>query len=430
MRYLGIGDTCDLGDMYLRLTQAGHEVKVFIADPQAQDIYGGMLDRVDDWQSALPWIREAGKAGVIVFESAGMGDTQDKLRAAGYHVIGGSAYGDRLESDRQFGQDMFRETGLPTAPTHHFSDYQQAIRFISANPSRYVFKLNGHDALRTRNYLGVMEDGTDIQALLSTYQKQTHAAGDFILMAHKTGIEVGIGAYFNGQSFLRPACLDWEHKRFFPGNQGELTGEMGTVVTYDGADTLFDLTLGRIEHHLRQHGYCGYININLIINDQGIWPLEFTSRFGYPGFAICGDLQRDDWAALFKQLLHEDDLALKVHSGFAAGVVLTVPPYPYSYGYTDISKGLPILLRDLSAADHRYLHMAEVATVAGQLVTSGMLGYVGVANGVGATVAEACGNAYRLAQKVVVPNLRYRNDIGQRVINQDYAGLQRMGYIP
>jgi phosphoribosylamine--glycine ligase len=248
-------------------------------------------------------------------------------------------------------------------------------------------------------------------------------------MEHIQGVEVGVGAYFNGRAFLRPACLDWEHKRFFAGNQGELTGEMGTIVTFEHSTPLFERTLARLEPLLQANGYCGYININLIVNEAGLWPLEFTSRFGYPGFAICSELQQDDWPQLFQQMLHSDDTVLKIQPGFAAGVVLTVPPFPYSQGYAEISKGLPIILQAMTADEQSRLHLAEVAMVDGQLVTSGMLGYVGVANGTGPTVEAACQQAYALAQKVVVPNIRYRDDIGQRVMAHDYAALQQLGYI-
>jgi phosphoribosylamine--glycine ligase len=83
----------------------------------------------------------------------------------------------------------------------------------------------------------------------------------------------------------------------------------------------------------------------------------------------------------------------------------------------------------MSASEQSRLHLAEVALVDNQWVTSGMLGYVGVANGTGPTVEAACDQAYALAQKVVVPNIRYRDDIGERVMTNDYAALQRLGYI-
>src|SRR5690606_35945524 len=109
---LGIGEYCDLGDMYYRLTQAGHEVRVFIEEAEAHDIYGGMLARVHDWRSELGWIREAGDDGIILFESAVKGSLQDELRKNGYRVIGGSAFGVRLENEREFGQDILRRLGL------------------------------------------------------------------------------------------------------------------------------------------------------------------------------------------------------------------------------------------------------------------------------------------------------------------------------
>jgi phosphoribosylamine--glycine ligase len=132
LRFLGIGDTCDLGDLYYRLGQAGHEVKAYIALADAQDIYGGMITTVPDWREELAWIQEAGEEGVILFESAGMGVIQDALRATGYQVIGGSAYGDRLESERKFGQQICAEIGLQTAASHHFTDYDDALQFLKA----------------------------------------------------------------------------------------------------------------------------------------------------------------------------------------------------------------------------------------------------------------------------------------------------------
>jgi phosphoribosylamine--glycine ligase len=432
VRFLGVGDYCDLGDMYYRLAGSGHEVKVSIASPRTADVYGGMIDVTHDWQAELGWIRDAGKDGFVVFESATMGGLQDDLRRDGFQVIGGSSYGDRLEADREFGQAVLRDAGLCTAKSHRFTDFKRAIEFVRSSSVRFVLKSNGADSLRTRNYVGELEDGRDMIALLTLHAAQwrDNAAPDFVLMERVEGIEVGVGAYFNGEAFLQPACLDWEHKRFFAGDLGELTGEMGTIVTYEQSRRIFDRTLALIAHELRQSGYCGYINLNLIINEEGLWPLEFTSRFGYPGFAICESLHRESWADIFRKLASKTDLALLTNDGFAAGVVLTVPPFPYTHGYDELSKGAPILFRsDMNDEDMQGLHLAEVAMIDAQLVTSGMLGYVGVATGIGSTVEAASANAYRLARKVIVPNLRYRNDIGQRVCQGGLERLASLGYI-
>ncbi|HEX4354584.1 MAG TPA: hypothetical protein VHZ95_16760, partial [Polyangiales bacterium] len=284
MRFLGIGHSCDLGDMYLQLLAAGHEVRVFSRDFAEHGVMERMLTRVDDYRPELDWIRAAGDDGAIVFETAEHGEEQDQLRRDGFRVIGGSALGDRLENDRAFGQRACASVGMQTAPVHAFDDFELAAEFVRAHPRRYVFKLDGSETSSWRNYVGHAADGGDVIALLRGQRARLQKVGiersRCVLMEHIDGIETGLGAYFNGERFLKPACLDWEHKRFFPGDMGELTGEMGTLVTYRDSETLFALTLGKLAPLLREGKYVGYINLNTIINEAGIWPLELTCRFG------------------------------------------------------------------------------------------------------------------------------------------------------
>ena len=432
MRFLGIGESCDLGAMYHGLVQRGHQVKVFVEEESSRDVFGGMLELTGDWSSELGWLREAGDEGVALFESAVKGDVQDALRREGFQVIGGCAIGDRLEADRAFGQQVLRGIGMQTARSHSFTNYRDAMELLRRLPGRYVLKSNGANSPRTRNYIGEMDDSADMLALLAMYRDHPVGAGspDFVLMQHLQGVEVGVGAYFNGEAFLQPACIDFEHKRFFAGDLGELTGEMGTIVSYRESRRLFDAVLAPLAGLLRDSGYCGYINVNLIANDEGLWPLEFTSRFGYPGFAICEALHLESWEQIFLRMLRRNGLQLATRDGFSCGVVLTVPPFPYRDGYEALSKGEPICIRPgTSAEDRAAIFFAEVAQVQGQLVTSGRCGYVGVATGAGATVERACEMAYRRAHRVVVPNLRYRTDIGERVRAHDLERLRQLNYL-
>ncbi len=433
MKFLGIGEYCDLGALYLRLGGAGHEIKVYVENPIYHDVYAGMLTFTPDWRSELEWIRQAGQDGIILFESASKGSIQDALRQDGYQVIGGSGFGDMLESNREFGQQILLEIGMPIANTHHFNDFDKAIELIYKTNKRYVYKSNGTNSDRTRNYVGMAEDGSDLITLLKHYKSQMTAETDvidFILMDYISGIEVGVGAYFNGEHFLQPACLDWEHKHFFPANLGELTGEMGTVVTYRGAEIIFQRSLLRLESKLKESGYCGYINLNMIANAEGLWPLEFSSRFGYPGYCICASLQQDSWESLFKRMLKKSSLYVATDSGFAVGVVLNVPPFPYSYGYELLSKGLPILFQpSIINSNQQNLHFNEVAKQDDCIVTSGVTGNVATAVGVGDTIEAARHQAYDLAEKIILPNIRYRKDIGAALVAGDLQQLIDWGYL-
>src|SRR3978361_1429124 len=205
MRFLGIGDSCDLGALYMRLSADGHQVKVFVAEPLAQGTMAGLVQHTSSWENELDWVRASGDQGIILFENVAQtrGELQDKLRKDGFHVIGGSAYGDRLENDRAFAQRVLADIGLRTAKVAEFADVASATKFIDEHPARYVLKFNGPDFDSNDNYVGRLADGADVRAVLRTKFSEDHSDKfSFVLMEHVDGVEMGVGAYFNGQAFI------------------------------------------------------------------------------------------------------------------------------------------------------------------------------------------------------------------------------------
>jgi len=433
MRFLGIGDTCDLGALYMRLLAEGHEVKVFVAEPLSQGTMAGLVEHTPCWENELDWVQAAGEEGIILFENVAQtrGALQDRLRTEGFHVVGGSAYGDRLENDRAFAQRVLADIGLQTANVVEFNDVDSANSFIDEHPARYVLKFNGTNFSSYENYVGRLPDGADVRALLRTkslfFSEQSEALS-FVLMEHVQGVEMGVGAYFNGESFMGEACLDWEHKRFFPGNLGELTGEMGTIATFDRSKKFFERTLKRMTPMLAAGGYCGYINLNTIVNERGIWPLEFTCRFGYPGFAVLGPLQQTSWGELFGAMISRKGNATML-PGFCAAIVLTTPPFPYDRKTVEEAPiGLPVMFDGELGEDQDRLYYGEVGIANGQLVTSGMYGWSVVATGVANSIDGARHKANELADKIIAPNLRYRRDIGSALAERDFSFVEQLGF--
>jgi phosphoribosylamine--glycine ligase len=426
VRVLGITETCDLGSLYQRLLAEGHDVQVTISEPLATGTMAGLVPRARDPEAGLRWIGEAGDDGIVLFEANGFGAWQDALRQRGFSVIGGSAWGDRLEEDRAWAQRLLAGLGLPVARVTEHADVGSALADLAASPRRCVFK---RAASAGETFVGTFDDGSDVAAMLAA--SEAGPGPPFILMDHVEGIEVGIGAYFDGQHFLHPACLDWEHKRFFAGDMGELTGEMGTVATFERSARLFGATLALIEPQLRAAGHVGYVNLNTIVNEEGVWPLEFTCRFGYPGFAVLEPLQRQPWGELLAAMTAGRGAPLATAPGFSVGLVLSTPPFPWSRPYVDSPVGLPVSAVGVEA---EHLHWGEVGLAAsgpaaGRLVTSGLYGWTAVVTGTGPTVAEAQGAAYARARHVRAPNLRYRLDIGDRLAAGDLERLGALGWL-
>ncbi|MFH1695330.1 MAG: phosphoribosylglycinamide synthetase C domain-containing protein [Candidatus Micrarchaeota archaeon] len=213
-----------IADIAWHVVKEGHNAKLFVENPEDAEVADGFVPKVDDWEKEVDW------ADVIIFDDVlGHGTKAKKLRDAGKLVVGGTPYTDMLEDDRAFGQEELKKHGVPILPYRDFTSFEEAIDFVKANPGQYVIKPSGEaQNIKGLLFIGEEDDGKDVIQVLSDYNKAwSKKIPLFQLQKRVNGVEIAVGAFFNGKEFIYPINVNFEHKKLFPGNLGPSTGEMG-----------------------------------------------------------------------------------------------------------------------------------------------------------------------------------------------------------
>ncbi len=413
-----------IADIAWQVVKEGHEVQLYTESQSEKEIGNGFVPKTDDWEREVDW------ADVIVFDDVlGQGVKAQKLRQAGKPVVGGTPYTDRLEDDRAFGQQELKAAGVSIIPQENFISFDDAIAFVQANPNRYVIKPSGEaQNLKQLLFVGEDEHGADVIQVLEDYKRAwASRIKEFQLQRRIVGVEVAIGAFFNGKEFVLPINVNFEHKKLFPGDIGPSTGEMGTAMFWSEPNRLFTATLKKMEANLKEEGYVGYIDVNCIVNSNGIYPLEFTARFGYPTISI----QQEGMITPIGELLHrlaEGSIArFKARSGFQVGVRIVVPPFPFRDPETfeTSSKDAVIIFKKPMREG---VHIEDVKTVDGEWLVTGTSGVVLIVVGLGPTMKAAQKQVYNRIENIMIPNMFYRKDIGDRWF-EDFDRLHTWGYL-
>jgi phosphoribosylamine--glycine ligase len=429
LKVLMVSNYALASDLAWQLVKEGHVVKFYIGDKASKDTADGFVDKVDDWKEHSAW------ADLIIFDDClGFGKEAEKLRKEGKFVVGGTAYSDRLEDDRQFGQDEMQSVGITVLPHWDFMgdrNFDDAIKFVKENPGRYVLKPCGKIANEKELlFVGAEEDGMDMLQVMEHYKKNWSKKMKFFqLQKYAKGVEIAIGAFFNGKKFITPINVNFEHKKLFPGEKGPSTGEMGTSMYWCEPNKIFKTTLEKMTAKLAETGYVGYIDINCIVNGNGIHPLEFTCRFGYPTISIHMEGIDSPMGEFLYAIARGEDYNLKVKSGFQIGVVIAVPPFPFEDDvntYKKFSEDATILFKKPNKDG---VHIAYVKLVDDDWLVTGGCGYVLVVTGSGPTMREAQAVAYKRVENIMIPNMFFRTDIGDRWEN-DSDLLQTWGLLP
>lgn len=422
-------------DFALRAQAVGHHVKLAIKQTDKQKFIGkGFVDVVDDFR---PWLRWADL--VVATDNSKYIIELERHRQEGGVVVAPSPVTAAWEHDRPSGQLVFRKAGVPTLPGVEFDSYDKAIAFVQKTMGRFVSKPCGSDD--TDKALSYCSSGpADMCYMLGRWKKMNKLKNPFVLQEFMPGIEMGVSGWFGPQGWLPCWEENFEFKKLMNDDMGVATGEQGTVLRYVRRSKLADKVLKPLTAQLKAAKYIGDVDVNCIIDDKGTpWPLEFTTRLGWPAFQLQLALLKEKDPV---QWLY--DLATgKPHCPFsldrvAIGVVLSVPDYPYSHATQKEVVGVPIY--GITKALWPYVHPCEMQLAKAPVqrgdkiveeempATAG--DYVLVMTATGESIQEVRERVYRRLARIkrkMPSNPMYRTDIGQR-LDQQLPKLQAMGY--
>lgn len=417
-------------DFAMRSQEAGHSVKLFVrpAEGQRNRNGDGLVEKVSDWERWCQW------ADLIVPTSNGAYlDKLDALRKYGYPVFGPSKESARLEIERSFGMETFKRAGIEVPPYKMFKSLDEAEAYCWKHDEPMVFKTLGDEDDKSLSFVA-KSSASMINKIHSWKRRGLTLKGPCMLQQKIEGIEMAVAAWMGRDGFLKLRYESIEHKKVMPGNYGPNCGEQGTVAWYTGKSKLSKQVLDPLEGVLRKMGHLGEIDINCIVDESGKpWPIEFTSRFGWPQFYIMCSQHEEPCQWMLDALNGKD--TLKVSEDIFIGVMLTHGRWPHNGGSKDAVTGIPI--EGITEKNWPQIHLSDAMAGKGvadedgkpvekdMIVTSG--DYVMCVTGSGDTVKKARKSVYGVVDQIYFPDYSVRNDIGEDLEKQ-LPKLHAQGY--
>jgi len=348
----------------------------------------------------------------------------DAFQAAGLRCFGPSRRAAQLEGSKAFTKDFLKRHGIPTAAYGTFGRDDFDPAWVRSQPAPLVVKADGLAAGKGVVICATAEEA--VETAQAMFAGRFGKAGDRVVIEEfLEGEEASFIAMVDGEHVL-PLATSQDHKRLRDGDQGPNTGGMGA---YSPAPVVTSAIHERVMHEvmwptvraLAAEGtpYVGFLYAGLMIAaDSTPRVLEFNCRFGDPETQPILSRMRSDLAALCEAALDRRLATVEVDwdPRAAVGVVLAAHGYPESVRKGDVIHGLDAAARLPGKVFH-----AGTASKDGRVVTDG--GRVLCAVGLGATVATAQAEAYRLVDSICWDGMQYRRDIGHRAVARERAAM-------
>lgn len=343
---------------------------------------------------------------VVGPEAALAAGVVDAFRAAGLRIFGPTQVAARIESSKEFAKDLMARHRIPTAAYRSFSDYAEALDYVSARPLPAVLK---YDGLAAGKGVVIAQTLPEAEAALKEMLLDDRfGAGKVVVEDYLEGPEFSFMCFVSGRR-VWPMVLAQDHKRAYDGDRGPNTGGMGAYsplpfITPEDERFALERIMRPVAEAMAAEGcpFEGVLYGGLMKTADGIRVIEFNARFGDPETEVVLPRMKSDIVDIFRAVADGGDAELVWDDGATLGVVLASKGYPGSY-----EKGFEI--GGLERVEGRVYHMGTRAR-GERILTAG--GRVLLVVGQGATLAEAREKALADVERVVCGNLFHRSDIG------------------
>jgi phosphoribosylamine--glycine ligase len=339
----------------------------------------------------------------------------NRLRAVDRAVCGPTAAAARIEASKAFAKEVMVAAGVPTAPSHTFTELNAALAHVDRHAEPVVIKASGLAAGK-----GAIVCPTRAEARAAvTAMLRDGAFGEagrvVVVEGFLEGEELSVLALTNGREVvLLPPAQD--HKRLLEGDRGPNTGGMGA---YSPVSVATDRLLERVERDLllptlaelarRGAPFSGVLYAGLMIDAAGSpHVIEFNCRLGDPeAQSVLPLITSGLLDALRAAATGESLPRLGVRPGAAVTTVLAAAGYPDAP-----TRGAEIVIPEVLPSGTMVFHAGTQRDEKGVLRTNG--GRVLAVTATAPTFAAAQGASRQTAEAIRFEGKQFRADIGWR----------------
>lgn len=415
-----------------RLYDEGHDVLVYHHDKKNKDIGRGLIPLTGNKDKWLSWGAEDPNT-IYFFDCTDAGEFADTLAKSGKLVIGAGSFMDKLEKDRNWGEELAKKIGILCPPTKSFSTISAALEFLKSDPEQT--EGDGGWAWKPDRNLGCETTlvSKDTEQIMEHIEHVRERFGDnikCILQEKIDGVAVSTARWFNGRSFVGPYEGTLEEKKLMDGDVGPSTGcSLNTVWFYRDPNPRIarELHFAELETELRLNkAPAGLYDINAILNKKGAWFLEWTPRLGIDS-ELTSQRGISNLAELFIRLAKGGDVDDLFNIDLAYHAVrLSIPPYPNDPGEKSAALGVPVKGFD-GTWDKFFVNVGCAWDEKKGLHIADPSGFVGACVTAHPSVTKGFEAIYKYLEKLSVQDLQYRTDAAKIVLD-DIMKMHEYGW--